>query len=75
MESEALMKLLIGLFGYVLLMLGVILGLHYDMTLGILIMASGVFMFWAMLPSVDQNERLRRYERQHQKWLRGRHDL
>ena len=75
MESEALMKLLIGLFGYVLLMLGVVLGLHYDMTLGILIMASGVFMFWAMLPSVDQNERLRRYERQHQKWLRGRHDL
>ena len=75
MESEALVKLLIGLFGYVLLMLGVILGLHYDMTLGILIMASGVFMFWAMLPSVDQNERLRRYERQHQKWLRGKHDL
>jgi hypothetical protein len=23
------------------------------------------------LPSVDQNERLRRYERQHQKWLRS----
>ena len=68
------MKLLIGLCGYILLMLGVILALHYDMTLGILIMASGVFMFWAMLPSVDQNERLRRYERQHQKWLRGRHD-
>ena len=68
------MKLLIGLFGYVLLMLGVVLGLHYDRTLGILIMASGVFMFWAMLPSVDQNERLRRYERQHQKWLRGRHE-
>ena len=68
------MKLLIGLFGYVLLMLGVVLGLHYDITLGVLIMASGVFMFWAMLPSVDQNERLRRYERQHQKWLRGRHE-
>ncbi len=68
------MKLLIGLCGYILLMLGVVLGLHYDMTLGVLIMASGVFMFWAMLPSVDQNERLRRYERQHQKWLRGRHD-
>ena len=68
------MKLLIGLCGYILLMLGVVLGLHHDMTLGILIMASGVFMFWAMLPSVDQNERLRRYERQHQKWLRGRHD-
>ena len=68
------MKLLIGLCGYILLMLGVVLGLHYDMTLGILIMASGVFMFWAMLPSVDQNERLRRYERQHQKWLRGKHE-
>ena len=68
------MKLLIGLCGYILLMLGVVLGLHYDMTLGVLIMASGVFMFWAMLPSVDQNERLRRYERQHQKWLRGKHE-
>jgi len=22
----------------------------------------------------DQNERLRRYEREHQKWLRGRHE-
>jgi len=68
------MKLLIGLCGYILLMLGVILALHYDFTLGLLITASGVFMFWGMLPSVDQNERLRRYERQHQKWLRGRHE-
>ena len=65
------MKLLIGLFGYVLLMLGFILALNFDFTIGLLISASGVFMFWAMLPSVDQNERLRRYERQHQKWLRG----
>ena len=64
------MKLLIGLCGYILLFLGVILALHYDFTLGVLIAASGVFMFWAMLPSVDQNERLRRYERQHQEWLR-----
>ncbi len=61
------MKLLIGLFGYVLLMLGFILALHFDFTIGLLIAASGVFMFWAMLPSVDQNERLRRYER-------GRHE-
>ena len=68
------MKLLIGLFGYVLLMLGFILALHFDFTIGLLIAASGVFMFWAMLPSVDQNERLRRYERQHQKWLRGKHE-
>ena len=70
------MKLVIGLFGYILLMLGFILALHYDFTIGLLISASGLFMFWAMLPMhTDQNERLRRYERQHQKWLRGRDDL
>ena len=51
------MKLLIGLCGYILLMLGVILALHYDMTLGILITASGVFMFWAMLPQYDERGR------------------
>jgi len=67
------MKLVIGLFGYILLMLGFILALHFDFTIGLLVSASGVFMFWAMLPQYeDQNERLRRYERQHQKWLRGR---
>ena len=66
------MKLLIGLFGYILLMLGFILALHFDFTIGLLIAASGVFMFWAMLPMhSDQNERLRRYERQHQQWLRN----
>ena len=54
------MKLLIGLFGYVLLMLGVILALHHDFILGVLITASGFFMFWAMLPQYDE---------------RGRHDL
>ena len=57
MESEALMKLLIGLCGYILLMLGVILALHYDFTLGLLITASGVFMFWAMLPQYDEQGR------------------
>ena len=75
MESEALMRLFTLLSGYVLLMLGVILTLHYDFTIGVLITASGFFMFWAMLPQYDdQNERLRRYEREHQKWLRGRHE-
>ncbi len=75
MESEALMRLFTLLSGYVLLMLGVILSVHYDFTIGLLISASGLFMFWAMLPMhTDQNERLRRYEREHQKWLRGRHD-
>ena len=69
------MKLLIGLSGFVITMIGVILSIHLDFTIGLLITFLGVFMFWAMLPSTDQNERLRRYERQHQKWLRGRHDL
>ena len=70
------MKLVIGLFGYIVLMLGVILALHFDFTIGLLVSASGVFMFWAMLPQYyNQNEILRRYERQHQKCLRGRDDL
>ena len=69
------MRLLTGLFGYVLLMLGFILALHHDLIVGVLISFSGLFMFWGMLPTYDQNERLRRYERQHQKWLRGRHEL
>ena len=69
------MRLFTLLSGYVLLMLGVVLSVHYDFTIGLLISASGLFMFWAMLPiHTDQNERLRRYERQHQKWLRGRHE-
>ena len=51
------MKLLIGLCGYILLMLGVILALHYDFNLGVLITASGVFMFWAMLPQYDERGR------------------
>ena len=64
------MKLLIGLSGFVITMIGVILSIHLDFTIGLLITFLGVFMFWSMLPSVDQNERLRRYERQHQQWLR-----
>ena len=57
------MKLLIGLSGFVITMLGVILSYRLDFTVGLLITFFGVFMFWAMLPSTDQNERLRRYDR------------
>ena len=58
------MRLFTLLSGYVLLMLGVILTLHYDFIIGVIISASGLFMFWAMLPiHSDQNERLRRYDR------------
>jgi hypothetical protein len=37
--------------------------LHLDFTIGLLITFLGVFMFWSMLPSTDQNERLRRYDK------------
>ena len=57
------MKLFIGLLGFIVTMLGVILALHLDFTIGLLITFLGVFMFWAMLPSTDQNERLRRYDK------------
>jgi len=58
------MRLFTILSGYVLIMLGLILAVHYDFTIGVIISASGLFMFWAMLPiHSDQNERLRRYDR------------
>ena len=67
------MKLFISLLGYVVLFLGVVLAIHFDFTIGVIVAFSGLFMFWAMLPQYDnQNDRLRRYERQHQQWLKGR---
>ncbi len=58
------MRLFTLLSGYVLLMIGVLLSIHYDFTIGLLITASGFFMFWAMLPMhSDQDERLRRYDK------------
>jgi len=51
--------------------LGVVLAIHFDFWIGILIVITFGFKFFFMLPSVDQNERLRRYERQHQQWLKG----
>ena len=57
------MKLLIGLSGFIILMIGTIIALHLDFTIGVLLLFLGLFMFWAMLPSTDQNERLRRYDR------------
>ena len=56
------MKLLLGLSGFVIIMIGVILSIHLDFTVGLLVTFLGVFMFWAMLPSTNENERLRRYE-------------
>tara|TARA_R100000306_G_C4340579_1_gene125011 strand:+ start:97 stop:273 length:177 start_codon:yes stop_codon:yes gene_type:complete len=55
-------RLLMGLSGFAITMIGVILSIHLDFTIGLLVTFLGVFMFWAMLPSTDQNKRLRRYE-------------
>ena len=56
---------------FAMIFLGVILAIHFDFWLGVILATTFVIKFFFMLPSVDQNERLRRYERQHQKWLRG----
>ena len=51
------MKLLIGLCGYILLMLGVIIAIHFDMTLGLLI--AGTFTAkWLLLDWIADHERL-----------------
>ena len=58
MNGELIGRLLMVLVGFVLAMLGVIVfihGQHYEV--GILISASGVFMFWAMLPQYDERGR------------------
>ena len=56
---------------FVMIFLGVIIAIHIDMWIGILIAITFGVKFLFMAPSVDQNERLRRYERQHQQWLKG----
>jgi|TARA_R100001530_G_scaffold61204_1_gene44195 uncharacterized membrane protein len=68
---------LIGILaGFILIMLGLILGVHSDhKVISVLIMFAGLVSMVNFLPQYDnQNDRLRRYERQHQKWLRGKHD-
>ena len=44
------MRLFTLLSGYVLLMLGVILAIHFDFTIGLLVSAYGLCSFWLMLP-------------------------
>ncbi len=56
------MKLLLGLIGFICSMLGPILAYRFDFTIGLIILFFGVFALWSMLPSTDENERLRRYE-------------
>jgi uncharacterized membrane protein YidH (DUF202 family) len=70
-----IMRIMMTLTGFILAMLGAITFMHSDhQVLGLLICVGGIFAMHEGLPTYDQNERLRRYERQHQKWLRGRHE-
>ena len=50
------MKLFLGLLGFIITMLGVILALNFDFTIGLITTFFGLFMFWAMLPSTEQNQ-------------------
>jgi len=56
---------------FAMIFLGVVYAIHFEFWIGILIAITFGIKFFFMLPSVDQNERLRRYERQHQQWLKG----
>ena len=55
---------------FAMIMLGVVMAIHFDFWIGILIAITFGVKWWFMFPQLDQNERLRRYERQHQQWLR-----
>ena len=56
---------------FAMIFLGLVIAIHIDMWIGLAIATTFGVKFFFMLPSVDQNERLRRYERQHQQWLKG----
>ena len=62
-------RMMMTLTGLILGMLGMITAIHSDhhFVLGVLLLFGGVWAMHEGLPSYDQNERLRRYERQHQR--------
>ena len=63
MESEALMlKAIYFALHFAVIFLGVVIAIHFDMTIGLLIAGTFAVKFFFMLPSTDENERLRRYE-------------
>ena len=60
---------------FAMIFLGVIIAIYVEAWIGLSIMGLFTVKFLLMFPDlnerVDQNERLRRYERQHQQWLKG----
>ena len=47
---------------FAVIFLGVVIAIHFDMTIGLLIAGTFAVKFFFMLPSTDENERLRKYE-------------
>ena len=47
---------------FAMVFLGVVIAIHFDMTIGLLIAGTFAVKFFFMLPSTDENERLRRYD-------------
>ena len=47
---------------FAMVFLGVIIAIHFDMTLGLILAGTFAVKFFFMLPSTDENERLRRYD-------------
>ena len=47
---------------FAVIFLGIVIAIHFDMTIGLLIAGTFAVKFFFMLPSTDENERLRRYD-------------
>ncbi len=47
---------------FAMVFLGVVIAIHFDMTIGLILAGTFAVKFFFMLPSTDENERLRRYE-------------
>ena len=47
---------------FAVIFLGIVIAIYFDMTIGLLIAGTFAVKFFFMLPSTDENERLRRYE-------------
>ncbi len=47
---------------FAVVFLGVVIAIHFDMTIGLVLAGTFAVKFFFMLPSTDENERLRRYD-------------
>jgi hypothetical protein len=47
---------------FAMVFLGVVIAIHFDMTIGLILAGTFAVKFFFMMPSTDENERLRRYD-------------